>query len=219
MALTESSQRFPQMSWKPPCRHFTVQKHAASRLHYDFRLQYAGIFKSWAIPDGPCLDWTERRLAILVDDHSLGAGLFEGTIPPGVYGAGTVMRWDFGECLVDGDMKRGLGEGLLKFELRGTKLKGGWCLKRISRRNAPQEQWWLIKDNDSEAKPLSEQDILISHPLSLEGRTMDEIATDPPPFVPRKKKPRRVQPSLFPLPPASWGRPTTQLAHAARPGQ
>lgn len=178
-------------------RRFTVQKHAASHLHYDFRLECGEILKSWAMPVGPCLDPTRRRRATLVKDHSFGAGLFEGTIPPGVYGAGTVMLWDAGTCRTEHDVKRGLGEGRLKFELYGTKLRGGWSLIRTSSRHAIREEWVLIKDDDSEAVPLRNGDILISQPLSLTGRTMAEIAQDPPPFIPKTKSPPRNQRSLF----------------------
>src|SRR6186997_1291504 len=101
---------------------FVIQKHAATRLHYDFRLELDGTLKSWAIPKGPSLDPAAKRMAVHVEDHPLSYAGFEGVIPPGQYGAGTVIVWDSGQWVPEGDVRKGLREGKLKFELRGRKL-------------------------------------------------------------------------------------------------
>src|SRR5688572_32767825 len=110
---------------------FVVQKHAASRLHYDFRLELDGTLKSWAVPKGPSLDPEDKRMAVHVEDHPLSYGSFEGVIPPGQYGAGTVIVWDRGSWEPVGDPREGLREGKLKFLLHGEKLAGAWTLVRI----------------------------------------------------------------------------------------
>src|ERR1041385_1790739 len=110
---------------------FVVQKHAARRLHYDFRLELGGVLKSWAIPKGPSLDPGEKRLAVHVEDHPLEYGSFEGEIPQGEYGGGTVVIWDRGQWIPRGDPEASYREGKLKFELRGKKLRGGWVLVRM----------------------------------------------------------------------------------------
>ena len=110
---------------------FVIQKHAASRLHYDFRLELDGTLKSWAVPKGPSLDPADKRLAMQVEDHPLEYGGFEGTIPKGEYGGGTVMVWDRGTWEPVGDPRKGYRDGNLKFTLDGEKLHGGWVLVRI----------------------------------------------------------------------------------------
>src|SRR5580698_141199 len=112
-------------------RRFVIQKHAASRLHYDFRLELDGVFKSWAVTRGPSLDPHDKRLAVEVEDHPLAYGDFEGTIPKGQYGGGTVLLWDRGFWAPDGDPEKMLAKGELKFHLDGDKLKGGWVLVRM----------------------------------------------------------------------------------------
>jgi DNA ligase D, 3''-phosphoesterase domain len=110
---------------------FVIQKHAASRLHYDFRLELDGTLKSWAVPKGPSLDPADKRLAMHVEDHPLEYGDFEGTIPKGEYGGGTVLVWDRGTWEPMGDPHKGYREGNLKFALKGDKLQGAWALVRI----------------------------------------------------------------------------------------
>ncbi len=165
-------------------RSFVVQKHHASRLHYDFRLELDGTLKSWAIPKGPCLDPTVKRMAVLVEDHPISYGGFEGTIPPKQYGAGTVIVWDRGEWAAQGDAREGLAAGKLKFELRGDKLRGHWTLVRMRAKGERQKPWLLIKEHDDEARPLDEYDIVEALPASvLSGRGVD----DPPPAAAAKK--------------------------------
>ena len=156
---------------------FVVQKHHASRLHYDFRLELDGTLKSWAVPKGPCLDPTVKRMAVHVEDHPISYASFEGTIPPKQYGAGTVIVWDRGEWAAEGDARKALAEGKLKFELRGDKLKGHWTLVRMRGNGEKQEPWLLIKERDGEARPLADYDIVEALPDSvLSGRDVD----DPP---------------------------------------
>ena len=132
---------------------FVVQKHAARRLHYDFRLQIGGVLASWAIPKGPSLDPKERRLAVHVEDHPLEYGNFEGRIPKGHYGAGSVEIWDRGTWIPNGDPRAGLRQGKLKFHLNGERLSGGWNLVRIGKRNheSGKDNWLLIKERDEAA--------------------------------------------------------------------
>src|SRR5438067_4470191 len=110
---------------------FVIQKHAATRLHYDFRLELNGVLLSWAVPKGPSLDPGDKRLAMHVEDHPLEYGDFEGTIPKGEYGGGTVLVWDRGTWEPIGDPHKGYREGNLKFALKGDKLQGAWALIRI----------------------------------------------------------------------------------------
>ncbi len=110
---------------------FVIQKHAARRLHYDFRLELDGTLKSWAVPKGPSLDPADKRMAVHVEDHPLDYANFEGVIPPGHYGAGTVIVWDRGVWVADGDADAAYRAGKLKFELRGEKLHGHWTLVRM----------------------------------------------------------------------------------------
>ena len=130
---------------------FVVQKHAASRLHYDFRLEMAGVLKSWAVPRGPSLDPGEKRLAVHVEDHPLEYGGFEGTIPQGEYGGGTVMLWDRGTWEPEGDAAAGYAKGHLRFILHGTRMTGGWSLIRMGGRQGG-KNWLLIKEDDAAAR-------------------------------------------------------------------
>src|SRR6516165_6806492 len=129
---------------------FVVQKHDASHLHYDFRLEMNGVLKSWAVPKGPDLDPANKRLAMQVEDHPLEYGGFEGIIPEGEYGGGTVMLWDRGVWEPIGDAVKGFKEGHLKFTLRGEKLHGGWILVRKGGRSSGQDErrWFLFKERD-----------------------------------------------------------------------
>ncbi len=129
---------------------FVVQKHAARTLHYDFRLEWGGTLKSWAVPKGPSLDPADKRLAVEVEDHPLEYGDFEGVIPEHEYGAGTVEIWDRGTWTPDGDAERGLQEGHLTFSLSGKRLRGRWALIRINRRDKGGKQpWLLIRERES----------------------------------------------------------------------
>ncbi|MFO0993176.1 MAG: DNA polymerase ligase N-terminal domain-containing protein [Hyphomicrobiales bacterium] len=134
---------------------YVIQKHDATRLHFDFRLELDGVLKSWAVTRGPSLDPGEKRLAVRVEDHPLDYGSFEGTIPEGEYGGGTVMLWDRGTWMPDGDPHEGLRKGKLSFVLNGERLKGGFALVRMRKdpgRNA-RENWLLIKERDQFADP------------------------------------------------------------------
>src|SRR5438309_3620980 len=141
--------------------HYVIQKHAATRLHYDFRLELDGVLLSWAVTRGPSLVPGEKRLAIHVEDHPLDYGGFEGTIPKGQYGGGTVMLWDRGQWVPEGDPHEMLKKGNLTFTLDGEKLKGRWHLVRMRPRpNERQEAWLLIKGDDTAARTPSDPDIL-----------------------------------------------------------
>lgn len=131
-------------------RSFVIQKHDASRLHFDFRLELDGVLKSWAVTRGPSLDPEDKRLAVRVEDHPLDYGGFEGTIPEGQYGGGTVMLWDEGEWEPEGDPHEGLRKGKLSFTLQGKRLKGGFALVRM-RKEGKRENWLLIKQRDRQA--------------------------------------------------------------------
>ena len=113
---------------------FVIQKHWATRLHYDFRLELDGSMKSWAVPKGPSFDPEDKRMAVHVEDHPLSYNSFEGEIPPGQYGAGKVIIWDKGKWFPLEDPRRGYRDGKLKFELRGHKLKGHWALVRMRKK-------------------------------------------------------------------------------------
>jgi bifunctional non-homologous end joining protein LigD len=163
-----------------PGHHYVIQKHAASRLHYDFRLELDGTLKSWAIPKGPSLDPAVKSLAVQVEDHPLEYATFEGIIPKGQYGGGTVMVWDQGTWEPEVDPKKGMKDGKLKFQLHGEKLHGSWALVRMGGRAGDGgKNWLLIKHTDDAAKPSSKLDILKSKPRSVvTDRDLDEIAAD-----------------------------------------
>jgi bifunctional non-homologous end joining protein LigD len=161
---------------------FVVQKHAASRLHYDFRLELNGVLLSWAIPKGPSLDPGEKRLAVHVEDHPLDYGGFEGVIPKGQYGGGTVLLWDRGTWAPEGpNPEEAYRKGALKFRLDGEKLHGHWALVRMGGKaaNERRENWLLIKERDDVAEPGSDAALVEENPLSVAtGRSMDQIASD-----------------------------------------
>ncbi len=147
---------------------FVVQKHAASRLHYDFRLELDGTLKSWAVPKGPSFDPKVKRMAVHVEDHPLSYAVFEGVIPKGQYGAGTVIVWDRGEWVPLEDPAQGYRAGKLKFELHGEKLRGRWNLVRMkARAGERQEPWLLIKENDAAARGAAEYDVTEALPDSV----------------------------------------------------
>ena len=170
---------------------FVIQKHAASHLHYDFRLGWNGVLKSWACAKGPSYYTGDRRLAVQVEDHPIEYGGFEGTIPQGQYGGGTVMVWDQGTWSPQPgheDINDGLRTGSLKFEMHGTKMRGKWTLVRMNERaggdkakgrwsKSDKPNWLLIKEHDDLEQPQTTAPITEDHPRSaLTGRTMEEIA-------------------------------------------
>jgi len=156
---------------------FVVQRHAARRLHYDFRLELDGVLKSWAVPKGPSLDPAVKSLAVEVEDHPLEYGGFEGVIPPGQYGGGTVMLFDHGRWQPLDDAQKGLRSGKLKFRLQGQRLGGEWVLVRSSRQHGRQTEWLLIKRQDDQARPDREHQYVRQFAHSVEtGRSMEQIA-------------------------------------------
>ena len=174
-------------------RRFVIQKHAATRLHYDLRLEFDGVFKSWAVTRGPSLDPHDKRLAVEVEDHPLDYGDFEGSIPKGEYGGGTVQLWDRGYWESD-DPEKGFRKGDLKFTLHGDKLHGSWVLVRMrhDRDGGKRTNWLLIKHRDEYAKEGKANDILDEDRSVASGRTMDQIAAGkgraPKPFMLAKSK-------------------------------
>ena len=161
---------------------FVVQKHDATRLHYDFRLALDGVLKSWAVTRGPSLVPGEKRLAVAVEDHPLEYSDFEGTIAEGEYGGGSVIVWDRGTWSPIGDPHRGLKKGHLEFELHGQKLNGRWHLVRMrAKPREKRENWLLIKGDDEFARSAGDPDILEERPESVKtGRSIDDVAGEPP---------------------------------------
>ena len=158
--------------------HFVIQKHDASHLHYDFRLEIGGVLCSWAVPKGPSLDPGEKRLAVRTEDHPIEYGKFEGTIPDKEYGGGTVMLWDQGTFRPIGNPRHGLRMGDLKFELRGHRLHGSFALVRMRGQGKEKaENWLLIKHQDAAAEPGSKDAIIRDFTKSIEsGRSMKDIS-------------------------------------------
>jgi bifunctional non-homologous end joining protein LigD len=146
---------------------YVIQKHAATRLHYDFRLELDGVLVSWAVPKGPCFDPRERRMAVHTEDHPVAYGAFEGTIPPRQYGAGEVIIWDRGRWEPVGDARAGLAQGKLAFRLHGEKLAGLWELVRIRKPGDRQDPWILFKKKDEWAQPLADYDVVSALPDSV----------------------------------------------------
>ncbi len=161
---------------------YVIQKHAARRLHYDFRLELDGVLKSWAVPKGPSLDPAEKHLAVHVEDHPLDYANFEGTIPKGQYGGGTVMVWDRGRWFPEGeaalDPVAAYRKGKLKFRLEGEKLRGRWMLLRLAHRpGEDQDNWLLFKERDEQARGGHEAAITVAEPDSVvSGRSLQQIA-------------------------------------------
>jgi bifunctional non-homologous end joining protein LigD len=182
---------------------FVIQKHAARRLHYDLRLEMGGALKSWAVPEGPCLDPKVRRFAKLVEDHPIEYGSFEGRIPKGNYGAGTVIIWDHGTYVTLKDPEQGLADGEIKFRLAGEKLSGGWTLVRL--KDDP-TNWLLIKERDPSARPLADYDVLVEEPDSVvTGKPVDEEEPEPAPRkAVRRKAAGKIAGSVAAPLPARW---------------
>lgn len=157
---------------------FVIQKHAARRLHYDFRLEWDGMLKSWAVPKGPSLDPAEKRLAVHVEDHPVEYASFEGIIPEGEYGGGAVLVWDHGEWEPEGDPQTGYEKGQLRFTLKGEKLQGSWTLTRMKKTAADEkENWLLIKNKDEYANKI---DVAAAQPDSvISGKSIQEIKAEP----------------------------------------
>src|SRR5690606_39727412 len=152
---------------------FVIQKHAARRLHYDFRLEVDGVLVSWAVPKGPPLEPGAKALAVQTEDHPLEYGAFEGVIPKGEYGGGTVMLWDRGTWEAEGDPRRGLAEGKLSFRLSGERLRGRWTLVRTGGDDSA-GNWLLIKRSDAERSRIGRGE----ERSVASGRTMEEIAAE-----------------------------------------
>ncbi|HET7497238.1 MAG TPA: DNA ligase D, partial [Candidatus Eisenbacteria bacterium] len=156
---------------------FVIQKHAASHLHYDFRLELSGVLKSWAVPKGPSLDPGDKRLAVMVEDHPLEYGGFEGTIPKGQYGGGTVLLWDRGTWEPRGDAEAGLRKGHLAFTLHGKKLQGAFSLVRMGQEA---KNWLLMKTQDEFARSGRSKSVVQERPESVaSGKSIEEIAGAP----------------------------------------
>ena len=170
---------------------FVIQKHDASRLHYDLRLELGGVFKSWAVTRGPSLDPHNKRLAVEVEDHPLDYGDFEGTIPAGEYGGGTVQLWDRGYWEPEGAVapEAALADGELKFRLDGKRLHGSWVLVRMKRDfgRGRRKNWLLIKHRDEAARDGDADRLLADDRSVASGRTMAAIAAGrgkaPAPFM------------------------------------
>ena len=164
---------------------FVIHKHDATRLHYDLRLEIGGVFHSWAVTRGPSADPADKRLAVEVEDHPLEYGDFEGTIPKGQYGGGTVMIWDRGFWTPEGDTDpaKSLADGELKFAIAGSKIKGSWVLVRMAhdRTGGKRTNWLLIKHRDQWAKAGRGEQLLNKDRSAASGRTMNQIAVGKPP--------------------------------------
>lgn len=187
-------------------RGFVVQKHAARRLHYDFRLELDGTLKSWAVPKGPSLDPGEKRLAVEVEDHPLDYADFEGAIPRGQYGGGSVIVWDRGRWEPEGDPRQGLERGKLELRLHGEKLAGRWLLVRTRSRSdsgrrdsgrrdgGGKPSWLLRKLADEHARPGSGDEVVVRRPESvLSGRTVEEVAEVPGRVWQSDRRPRLAE--------------------------
>jgi bifunctional non-homologous end joining protein LigD len=183
---------------------FVIQKHAASHLHYDLRLELNGVFKSWAVTKGPSMDPADKRLAVEVEDHPLDYGDFEGTIPKGEYGGGTVQLWDRGFWAPEGDKspEQMLKAGELKFILAGQKLAGSWVLVRIknNRGRDTRTNWLLIKHRDQYAKAGATASLLAEIKSVASGRSMQQIADG----VGKAPKPFMLAGAKLPKPNAVW---------------
>jgi bifunctional non-homologous end joining protein LigD len=177
---------------KAPHLRYVIQKHAATRLHYDLRLELDGVFRSWAVTKGPSLNPKDKRLAVEVEDHPLDYGDFEGTIPKGEYGGGAVMLWDRGFWAPRAkEPARALAKGELKFVLSGDKLKGGFVLVRMNRREGEKRNnWLLIKHRDEYSIDDEDEELLANARSVASSRSMEQIAAGkgkkPKPFMLKK---------------------------------
>src|SRR3954462_11739873 len=170
---------------------FVIQKHAASHLHYDLRLELDGVFKSWAVTKGPSRDPQDKRLAVEVEDHPLEYGDFEGTIPKGQYGGGTVLLWDRGYWTPVGNLtpQQQIAKGHLEFVMEGERLQGRWMLIRLRRdsEKSKRNNWLLIKRTDEAARPGDHDELLAEDASIASGRPMADIAAGkgrgPKPFI------------------------------------
>jgi bifunctional non-homologous end joining protein LigD len=172
----EPAAKVKKSSPKSKERLFVIQKHAARNLHYDFRLEIEGVLRSWAVPKGPPLQQGEKRLAMHVEDHPMGYAKFEGIIPQGQYGGGTVMVWDIGTYSVpDNNPTGSFYAGKLSLELHGKKLKGEWTLVRTGRGEEDAGNKWLLIKTGEEHPPISERR---ENKSALTGRSMEQIAAD-----------------------------------------
>lgn len=190
-----------KMLHKKNSHSYVIQKHTASHLHYDFRLELNGVLLSWAIPKGPCLDPKVKRLAIQVEDHPIEYGDFEGTIPKGQYGAGTVLLWDKGTWIsLDDNPTKAYQSANLTFQLKGKKLKGKWKLIRIKKDN---KNWLLMKLKDKYAISIKQFDIIVDKPNSVTGKKFLHInkKTETPLPINLNKQifPRSIHPQLATL--------------------
>ena len=167
---------------------FVIQKHDATRLHYDFRLELDGVLLSWAVPKGPSFDPKEKRLAVHVEDHPVAYGTFEGTIPPGQYGAGTVIVWDDGTWEPVGDPRAGMKAGKLVFRLHGRKLAGLWELVKIAKPGERQEPWLLFKKHDEWERPHDEYDVVGALPDSVVAHPLPPLDAPPAAAAGRVRK-------------------------------
>ncbi len=189
---------------------FVVQKHWASRLHYDFRLELDGVLLSWAVPKGPSFDPADKQIAIHVEDHPLEYGPFEGTIPKGQYGAGTVIVWDRGTWEPAADPRQGLQDGKLVFTLHGHKLSGLWELVRIAKPGDRQEAWILFKKRDRHARPRAQYDVLSALPDSVIAKPLKAEIEAGSDGIPPGAVPAPLPASLAPqLPTLSAAAPTS----------
>lgn len=181
---------------------YVIQKHAARRLHYDLRLEMDGVLKSWAVAKGPSLVPGEKRLAVHVEDHPLEYGDFEGTIPKGEYGGGTVIIWDRGRWSPIGDAKKGYAKGHLGFEIHGEKLRGRWHLVRMAKKpREEKENWLLIKGDDEFARDERAPDILEERPESVKtGRMIEDVEGEAPGWSSRTGRIERPSVDKLPLP-------------------
>lgn len=177
---------------------FVIQKHDARNLHYDFRLELDGVLLSWAVPKGPSLDPAQKRLAVHVEDHPLSYGSFEGSIPTGQYGAGDVIVWDRGVWQPHADPHKAYAAGKLKFTLVGEKLSGDWALVRTRLKGSgDKEQWLLIKEKDSQARPADDYDIVQAEPNSVvSDASVGKPRAQPKAKAKAKAKPQKATPPL-----------------------